>query len=145
MASSQHRTDTEADPNVISLVQKLDGLPLALATTGSYLNQVSVSIPEYLKLCESSWLQLYQNDPGLDTYEDRTLYSTWRVSLDQLQEQNELSVKLLGLWSYFSNKDLWFELVCAGRTDDFAWLDSLTANLPVFTEAMRLLCNFGLA
>lgn len=33
-----------------ALVEKLDALPLALATTGSYLDQVTVSITEYLRL-----------------------------------------------------------------------------------------------
>ncbi|KAK1807232.1 hypothetical protein LTR12_018424 [Friedmanniomyces endolithicus] len=84
------------DLDVMALVKRLDGLPLALATTGSYLDQVTVSVAEYLSLYESSWLQLHENDPGLDTYEDRTLYSTWRVSLDRIQQQNEFSARLLG-------------------------------------------------
>ena len=128
----------------MALVQRLDGLPLALATTGSYLDQVTVSVAKYLSLYKSSWLQLHENDPGLDTYEDRTLYSTWRVSLDRIQQQNELSARLLGLWCYFGNQDLWFELVCDGPTEELPWLRGLTASLPVFTKAMRLLCNYGL-
>nr|POE72161.1 vegetative incompatibility protein het-e-1 [Quercus suber] len=137
-------TNIEPDPDVIALVQKLDGLPLALATTGSYLDQVTVSVAEYLTLYTSSWLQLHENDPGLDTYEDRTLYSTWRVSLDRIQQQNEVSAKLLGLWCYFSNQDLWFELIRGGPMEHLPWLRSLTASLSVFTEAMRLLCHYGL-
>ena len=140
----RYRTNTEPDPDVMALVQKLDGLPLALATTGSYLDQVTISVADYLSLYESSWLQLHENDPGLDTYEDRTLYSTWRVSLDRIQQQNELSARLLGLWCYFSNQDLWFELICDGPTEELPWLRGLTASLPVFTKAMRLLCNYGL-
>ena len=80
-------------------MRRLDGLPLALATTGSFLRQVNLSVAEYLSLYESSWLQLREHDPGLDKYENRTLDSTWRVSLDWIQLQNELSARLLGLWS----------------------------------------------
>jgi hypothetical protein len=141
----QHQADTGSDPDVRTLVQKLDGLPLALATTGSYLDQVTLSIAEYLKLYEASWLQLHDDDLGLDTYEDRTLYSTWRISVDHIRQQNELSARLLGLWCYFSNQDLWFELLCDGPTEELPWLRSLTADIQVFTKAMRLLCDYGLA
>ncbi|KAI7081867.1 hypothetical protein KC356_g8821 [Hortaea werneckii] len=128
-----------------ALLSRLDGLPLALATTGSYLDQVTVSIAEYLELYQSSWLQVHEDDPGLDTYADRTLRSTWQVSLDRIEQQNELSSRLLRLWCYFGNQDLWYELVRDGPTEALPWLGRLTASLPVFTRAMRLLCSYGLA
>ncbi|KAK6436815.1 hypothetical protein LTR95_006995 [Oleoguttula sp. CCFEE 5521] len=122
-----------------------DGLPLALATTGAYLEQASISVTTYLRLYESSWAQIHQDDPGLDTYEDRTLYSTWRISLERIHYQNELSAKILSLWCYFSNQDLWYELLCNGQMEQLPWLRNLTEDLPVFIKAMRLLCNYGLA
>lgn len=137
-------TNDVLDPDVLSLVRTLDGLPLALATTGSYLDQVNVSIAEYLDLYRSSWRQLHEGDPGLDTYEDRTLYSTWRILLDHIERRNELSARLLELWCYFGNQDLWYELLRSGPTEDVPWLARLTESLPVFTEAMRLLCSYGL-
>lgn len=103
-----------------------------------------MSVKEYLDLYESSWLQLHQIGPRVGTYEYRSLYSAWRVSLDHIQEQNELSAKLLRLWCYFSNQDLWFELLCAGSSECLAWIEDLTSSLFVFSEAMRLLCNCGL-
>ncbi|TKA63500.1 hypothetical protein B0A55_11221 [Friedmanniomyces simplex] len=127
------------------LVRRLDGLPLALATTGSYLEQASVSVAIYLRLYESSWAQLHQDDLGLETYEDRTLYSTWRVSFERIQEQNELSAKLLVLWCYFGNQDLWYELLHDGQAEHLPWLRDLTDSLPVFIKTMRILCNYGLA
>jgi hypothetical protein len=129
---------------VLALIQRLDGLPLALATAGAYLDQVTISVADYLKLYDTSWRQLHESDVGLDSYEDRTLYSTWRISFDQIQQQNELSAKLLGLWCYFSNQDLWYELVSAGSSEDIPWIQGLTSSLHVFSEAMRLLCNYGL-
>ena len=126
-------------------MKTLDGLPLALATAGAYLDQVSVSIAEYLKLYRSSWLQLHEDDPGLESYEDRTLQSTWRVSLDLIERQNNLSARLLELWCYFDNRDLWYELVRDGPIEQLPWLARVTASLPVFTKAMRMLCSYGLA
>lgn len=49
-----YTTNIESDPNVIALVQRLDRLPLVLATTGSYLYQVTISVTKYLSLYDSS-------------------------------------------------------------------------------------------
>ena len=140
-----YAADQESDPDVTALVRRLDGLPLALATAGSYLEQASISVSTYLRLYESSWAQIHQDDPGLETYEDRTLYSTWQISSERIQQQNELSARLLCLWCYFSNQDLWYELLCDGDTKQLPWMRNLTDSLPVFIKAMRLLCDFGLA
>ena len=105
------------DPDAVKLVEKLDGLPLALTTAGAYLNQVTTSFADYLRLYETSWLKLQQTSPGLNSYEDRALYSIWQLSFDQIKRQNELSTKLLKLWAYFDNQDLWFEFLRDGGSD----------------------------
>ena len=83
------------DPDVIKLAEELDGLPLALATAGAYLDQIALSFSDYLRLYKASWLK---TSPELSSYEDRTLYSTWQLSFDHVKQRNELSAKLLRLW-----------------------------------------------
>jgi hypothetical protein len=100
----------------------LDGLPLALATAGAYLDQVATSFTDYLHLYKASWLKLQQTSPEVTSYEDRQLYSTWQLSLDHIEQQNKLSVKLLQLWAYFDNQDLWFELLREGSSNGPEWL-----------------------
>ncbi|KAK3617870.1 hypothetical protein LTR22_026575 [Elasticomyces elasticus] len=145
LSNTSRRALSANDLDVAALVKELDGLPLALATTGAYLEQASVSVATYLHLYESSWAQIHQDDLGLETYEDRILYSTWRISLERIQQQNELSAKLLGLWCYFSNQDLWYEVLCDGNMEHLPWLRNLMEDLPVSIEAKRLPCNYGLA
>jgi hypothetical protein len=99
------------DPDAIMLARELDGLPLALATAGAYLDQVAVSLSDYLRLYKQSWVQLQESSPELDSYEDRTLYSTWQISFDHVKQQNDLSAKLLCFWAYFNSQDLWLELL----------------------------------
>ena len=69
----------------MALARRLDGLPLALATAGMYLNQTADSFSDYLRLYNDSWndLELYSDGP-LD-YKDQTLYSTWNLSLQQVR------------------------------------------------------------
>jgi hypothetical protein len=82
---------------VLALAQRLDGFPLALATAGAYLDQVAVSVADYLRLYDTSWRELHAGDVGPESYEDWTLYSTWRISLDRIEQQNELAAKLVRL------------------------------------------------
>ena len=131
------------DPAVIRLARELDGLPLALATAGAYLYQAAITCSDYLRLYKASWLKLQQTSPGLNSYEDRMLYSTWQISFDRVRQQNELSAMLLRLWAYFDSRDLWFELVRHSDTEDPIWMQQLEDEL-TFNAAIRVLIDHGL-
>ena len=85
------------DPDAVKLAKELDGLPLALATAGAYLDQTARSFSDYLRLYKESWVRLKEISPVLSSYEDRTLYSTWQISFDNIKQQNPLSANLLRL------------------------------------------------
>ncbi|KAF4416199.1 Nephrocystin-3 [Colletotrichum fructicola] len=131
------------DRDAMALARRLDGLPLALSTAGAYLKQVSRTCSEYLRLYEESWLRLQTNSPKLLTY-DRALYSTWKISLEYIQQQSLSASMLLGQWAYFDNDDLWYELLRKGRPEGPAWLVEITEDELSFDLAMRLLCEHGL-
>jgi tetratricopeptide (TPR) repeat protein len=132
------------DPDAVKLAKELDGLPLALATAGAYLDQTAMSISDYLRLYKASWTKLLKTSPKLGSYEDRTFYSTWQVSFDHVKQQNELSAKLLRLWAYFDNQDIWFELLRHGDSKDPEWIRELTEDELNFNEALRVLSDHGL-
>lgn len=129
--------------DAVKLAEELDGLPLALATAGAYLHQVSISCSDYLRLYKKSWLKLHKMSPGLCSYEDRTLYSTWQISFDRVKQQNELLATLLRLWAYFDNNDLWLELLRHGDPNDPEWIRELTADEISFHTAVRVLTDHG--
>src|SRR5580658_3356000 len=132
------------DPDAIKLAKELDGLPLALATAGAYLNQTATSFSDYLRLYKASWTKLLKLSPKLSSYEDRMLYSTWQLSFDHAEQRNELSAKLLRLWAYFDNQDIWFELLRHGNSEDPEWIHELTKDELSFNEAVRVLSDHGL-
>jgi hypothetical protein len=135
------------DSDAKKLAERLDGLPLALATAGAYLYQEATSFARYLQLYEESWLELQQNTPVLSPY-DRALYSIWQLSYTHIKQQNPLSAKLLQLWAYFDNEDIWFELLRhdrdKGSGSGMDWFAELAKNDISFTNAARVLCNHGL-
>src|SRR5271154_3520419 len=128
----------------MQLAKELDGLPLALATAGAYLDQTTINFADYLQLYKASWVKLQKTSPNLSSYEDRMLYSTWQLSLDHVIQQNKLSAKLLQLWAYFDNQDIWFELLRHGRSEDPEWIRELTEDEMSFNRAVRVLCDHGL-
>lgn len=91
----------QIDPDAISLVQELDGLPLTLSAAGVYLEHVTASFSDYLRLYRESWLKLQMTSPQLSSYEDRSLYKTWQITLNQIEQQNVVSATLLKWWAYF--------------------------------------------
>ena len=132
------------DPNAIRLAKELDGLPLALTTAGAYLDQAAISFSDYLRLYKVSWTKLQKTSPELSSYEDRTLYSTWQLSFDHVKQRNELSAKLLRLWAYFDNQDIWFELLRHGDSEDPDWIRELVEDELSFHGAVRVLSDHGL-
>ncbi|KFY90041.1 hypothetical protein V498_06214 [Pseudogymnoascus sp. VKM F-4517 (FW-2822)] len=144
LSNVSRREGLRSDPDAIMLARELDGLPLALATAGAYLDQVAVSFSDYLRLYKQSWVQLHKSSPELDSYEDRTLYSTWQISFDHVKQQNDLSAKLLCFWAYFDSQDLWLELLQHSDSNDPEWVRELTKDEVSFHQAVRVLSSHGL-
>jgi tetratricopeptide (TPR) repeat protein len=72
------------------------------------------------------------------------LYSTWQLSFDHVKQQNALSAKLLRLWAYFDNQDLWFELLQHCNSTHPDWIRELVQDELSFHDAVRVLSNHGL-
>lgn len=74
---------------------RLDGLPLALATAGVYIYQIVDSFGCYLQIYKKSWDELAQYCDEAQEYENRTLYSTWNLSLKQIEAQDSEAAQML--------------------------------------------------
>ncbi|KAK9853410.1 hypothetical protein MYU51_006489 [Penicillium brevicompactum] len=143
LASVSGREDLRQDPVAADLARQLDGLPLALATAGAYLEQVSISYAEYLQLYRESWQRLHEETPQLGAYH-QTLYSTWNISYRYIQQQSPIAAMLLQQWAYFASEDLWYELLEDSGPEKPEWLGALTENKLIFHKSLRVLCSHGL-
>jgi tetratricopeptide (TPR) repeat protein len=132
------------DDDACTLARELDGLPLALATSGAYLYQVSTSFADYLGPYNASWLRLQQKTPELLSYEDRALYSTWDISLEHVKQQSMLAFKLLQMGAYFDNQDVRLELLRECQQDSPEWFSQLMKDQRIFDEAVQVLCEHAL-
>ena len=132
------------DPGIGDLLRKLDGLPLALATAGSYLGLTGIPVSDYLHDYEASWLELQETSPELLSYE-RRIYSTWDLSYNLIRKEDESAAKLLELWAYFDNQDLWYGLLKAGNHDWApSWFRYIIGTKLIFRAAVMKLQKHAL-
>ncbi|KAI9659662.1 MAG: hypothetical protein M1829_006570 [Trizodia sp. TS-e1964] len=96
------------------LFSLLDGLPLAIAQAGAYLQQSGVSLGTYLTFYKQQWKELMQTRDQVDTpLQDGSIWTTWTISFNVIREQDKATSNLLLLWSFLDSKDLWFKMFTA--------------------------------
>lgn len=109
-----------------------------------YLSQTTDTVGEYLEIYEQYWQELRDNADELLEYEDRTLFSTWNLSLTQVQAQDPEAAELLRLLAYFGAENIEYELFRDADVSDLPWLAVLTSNKRRFERAMARLCDYSL-
>ena len=77
---------------------------------------------EYLELYNTAWGDLMRSGAGHETtlpeYGNRSIQTTWTVSFEGVKKKNEDAAKMLQVWSYLDNKDIWFEMFINKRNSD---------------------------
>lgn len=95
---------------------------------------------------EHGWHELRNHDRGPEDYEDRSLHTTWNMSLQQVQAQDPAAAELLALMAYLDNQNLRFELFHAGHSLSEApeWWIEVSKSRPRFKRAMSMLHDYSL-
>ncbi|KAG8630659.1 hypothetical protein KVT40_002278 [Elsinoe batatas] len=145
MHASGRGEEVMSDPDARLLVEDLDGLPLALATAGTYLTQEAVTFAEYRQFYQSSWETLDAVTSDLLTSEEKTVGGTCDITLQQLRSESLACVNMLAFWGLLESDDIWYELLKPGASDDLPWLALVTRDKLTFNQIMHLLCERGLA
>ncbi|KAK4981907.1 hypothetical protein LTR66_009615 [Elasticomyces elasticus] len=136
------------------LLNKLDGLPLAIAQAGAFLQQGACAIETYLEFYEQQWKKLMEkqdlSDALLQDYPDRGVWTTWTISYDAVRKKNEHAANLLLLWSLLDNKDLWHGLLAEACRDIVVYerlsrrIGDIASDKLHFTTAVQLLRRYSL-
>ena len=108
------------------------------------MSQSADSFEDYLELYNNSWSDLAQYDRGPEDYEERTLYSTWNISYQQVREQDLAAAELLKMLAFLDNQDLWHKLFHRGYTDAPAWWIEVNKSRVRFNQAISILHNYSL-
>ncbi|KAF1966045.1 hypothetical protein BU23DRAFT_334294, partial [Bimuria novae-zelandiae CBS 107.79] len=136
------------------LLMLLDGLPLAIAQAGAYLQESGVHLEAYLRFYEQQWGELMREelaDAPLRDYPDRSVWTTWAISYQAIRNKHESTANLLLLWSFLDNRDLWYDLLataCKASTVAARMLSESIGNVAsselAFSRAMQQLRSYSL-
>ena len=129
-----------------NLVARLGGLPLALVQAGRYMRETGTSCQKYLRLYNTSWSELQADVPRLRDYLNGSIQTTWSISYECVKQIDPTAAKLLQLWAYLDNQDLWFELLKRGSrgSKDPVWLQDLVRSEIGFGRIMKKLLAYSL-
>ena len=130
--------------DAVSLVERLGHLPLALAFAGSFISKTTIA--KYLELHGKSWMELHGAMKNPHDYPDRTIVTTWQISFDELVRKDAGAAKLLRLWGYLDNRELWFQLLQWEECKIVApsWLQDITASENSFLRTIGILLDYSL-
>ena len=137
------------------MFSKLDGLPLAIAQAGAYLQQSGVGIGKYLGFYEQQWKELMDSQglghTPLQEYLNGSVGTTWNISYNAVREKDNAAANLLLLWAFLDNRDLWHGLLIAAyRASSVAarrlseWIGNIASSELEFTKAIQVLRNYSL-
>jgi tetratricopeptide (TPR) repeat protein len=133
----------------------LDGLPLAIAQAGVFLQESGTGIKAYLGFYERQWSDLMKSThltgAPLQDYPERSVWTTWAISYQAIYKKHEHTAKLLLLWSFLDNKNLWYGLFreACSKSEVAArmlskWIGKIASSELAFSHAMQLLRNYSL-
>ncbi|KAH6881069.1 hypothetical protein B0T10DRAFT_551364 [Thelonectria olida] len=133
------------------LLELLDGLPLALAQSASYLREKGIGVAIYMQIYQQQWDELMgshgaSHRPLLD-YQQGSIATTWTVSFREIESRSTNAANLLRLWAFLDNKQLWHGLLApaAEPADQWPeWLRDLACNTVRFFEAIGLLLRYSM-
>ena len=132
--------------DIITLANRLDGLPLAIVIAGAFMHETGTSITEYLQHYQESWSELQlQSDPGRQ-YQQGNMLQTWMISYLEIQKRDPSAAGLLLLLARFDNRDIWYELVKSSHHSSNVpdWLKKVVSSGLAFKLGVKPLIGFSL-
>ncbi|KAL2824406.1 P-loop containing nucleoside triphosphate hydrolase protein [Aspergillus cavernicola] len=144
-----HQSTTRlVDKGPLTLADRLDGLPLALAVAGAYIQETGTPPGKYLEMYSDSrsWADLFENTEANCQYPNGDLIRTFRLSYSEVKRKSYPAAQLLLLLSCFDNRDVWYDLICNGinKVSRPTWLAEITTSEARFRRTIGELRNFCL-
>ena len=136
------------------LLNRLEGLPLAIAQAGAFLKESQMKFEDYIDFYDRKFERLVDDGPEEQLLQYHgSIWTTWVISFDEIRSKSDAGMaaaNLLILWSCFDNKDLGYELFSGTTLDEYkgilpSWMLTHIASDPLsFSNVMRLLRRYSM-
>ncbi|CAH0024545.1 unnamed protein product [Clonostachys rhizophaga] len=136
-------------PDYDTLLELLQGLPLALAQAASYLRETGIDVATYIRIYNQQWRKLMGSNNPLTDYDQGSIATTWAVSLDAIEDKSTDARNALRLWACLDNKQFWHGLLEVAKSTDSEeqwppWLFRMANDVTCFADAMGLLLRYSM-
>ena len=128
----------------------LQGLPLAIDQTGSYMRETGTDAFEYMRLYKETWgeLMTQQHQFALQEATASSILTTWTVSFNELQKRCQDAANLLILWAFLDNQDIWYEQFTPALNSGLAeelpdWFTRCISDQFEFKKCTRFLIQYS--
>lgn len=134
------------DLSVNELAYRLDGLPLAIVLAGSFIRRTGMSLTKYLDHYDRAWRDLQAAAEPHRQYSNGNILTAWAISYHEINKRSPYATQLLYLLSFFSNNDIWYELLQNGLNiqDPPQWFSDVISNEITFSVTVKVLLDFSL-
>lgn len=92
-------------PEAATIVERLQGLPLAIAQAGAYIYEMGTTTKKYLESYEARTNDILTQNSDI-TYANGSIMATFQISFDAVETRNPIASKLLTLLSFLDNSDV---------------------------------------
>ena len=111
------------------------------------MRMTNTNVSEYIEMYNQAWAKLMEKQHGY-TLADRSMLTTWTLSYNSLRSTNEHAAKLVMLWAFLDNQDLWYELLTPALKYEVVdqlppWFADCVGDKFEFKECMGLLRKYS--
>ncbi len=127
-----------------SIVQVMDGLPLALDQAGAYIEETGCSLSEYLELYQQYQADLLARRSSTSLDYPYTVASTWSLAFERVEQANPAAADLLRLCAFLDPDVIPEAFITEGVSHLSAALAAVVNHPFRFNEAIQALRSFSL-
>jgi hypothetical protein len=137
------RKQEEMANQAVTLVDLLDGLPLALNQAGAYIEKTGCSLQSYLHLYQTHHQKLLAERDPLAAY-PASVATTWEISFAKVEEKNRAAADLLRLCAFLAPDNIPEELIRKGAAQFPSPLQQAVADPFAFNQVIAELLKYSL-
>jgi len=135
----------EADQTTAStIVEELDGLPLAIDQAGAYIEETQCSLSAYLKAYQKRRNELLRQRGGVNKDHPDAVATTWSLNFEQVEQESPIAANLLRFLAFLAPEAIPEELLVNGAAELGEQLEPITTDETLLDEAIGTLRHFSL-
>ena len=127
-----------------SVVEALDGLPLALDQAGAYIEETGCSLNDYLKFFKTRHSRLLRLRGKSATGHPEPVATTWSLSFEKIEQANPAAAELLRLCAFLHPDEIPEAMIIAGASESGPTLQPVAEDEFELNQAIGELHKYSL-